>query len=65
MKHADWCAKTARPHDPKLRGYVGRSSTDPGGKLVPPAACTCSSNPTARLLRKLRERGVLNDGIEP
>jgi hypothetical protein len=57
MEHADWCAKTARPADPKLRGYAdtGRGTT----RKVEEAACTCGSNPTASLLRKLRRRGVL------
>lgn len=61
MKHEDWCAKTARPHDPLQRGYVGEGAVGPGvkGKLVAEAACTCSSNGTARLLNRLRDRGVL------
>lgn len=53
-KHASWCAKTARPADPKLRGYeeAGHGTM----RQVAEAACTCGSNPTARLLRSLRER---------
>ena len=57
MKHAEWCAKSARPADPKLRGYVeGRGGTS---QQVAEAACNCGLNGTAKLLRKLRERGVV------
>jgi hypothetical protein len=56
-KHTEWCAKSARPADPKLRGWeeTGHGSR----RQVDEAACTCASNPTAALLRKLRDRGLL------
>ena len=56
-QHAEWCAKTARPADAKLRGYVaGKGQRD---LQVDEAVCTCGQNPTARLLRKLKDRGIL------
>jgi hypothetical protein len=56
-EHTEWCAKTSRPADPKLRGYV--AGVGQQNIKVSEAACTCGSNGTARLLRKLKERGVL------
>jgi hypothetical protein len=55
-EHAEWCAKTARPADPKLRGFedTGHGSM----RQVAEADCTCAANPTARLLRKLNARAL-------
>lgn len=57
MKHASWCAKAARPADPKQRGVA----VSAGGEMrrVGEAACTCASSATARGLIKLRAMGVM------
>lgn len=62
MKHADYCARVARPNNPLERGFAGK---DRHGKplLVAAADCTCGSSKTASLLQSIARREA--DGSVP